>query len=99
LDSCYVSWNYVVTDFLGTKLNYSNNDVDRRSTLQVCMGAAQPSPTVWMDRPSAVICLKRSDEPHAVEDKVTVEHQDTRRPVKKRKIVLDSGDLNGMIGG
>jgi hypothetical protein len=52
-----------------------------------------------MDDPSAIICLKRGGAPNLVKGDITREQRKSRPPIKKRKIVFDSGDLGGMLGG
>jgi hypothetical protein len=52
-----------------------------------------------MDDPSAIVCLKRGVAPHLVKGDVPQEQRKSRPPIKKRKIVFDSGDLGGMLGG
>jgi hypothetical protein len=94
-----ISWNHLVADYIRTELKSSKEDIDRRPLLQIRLGVEPTAISHQLDDPSAIVCLKRGTEPHAVKKGVSVERRDTRPIVKRRKIVFDSGDLGGMLGG
>jgi len=94
-----ISWSHQVADYVRAELKSSNEDVDRRPLFQIRLGVEPTALSHRLDDPSAMVCLKRGTEPHVVKKEVPEERRDTRPPVKRRKIVFDSGDLDGMLGG
>jgi len=93
------SWTQLVAEYVRNELKSSSEDLDRRPHLQVCVGREPTDLSHRMDDPSAIVCLKRGVAPHLVKGDVPQEQRKSRPPIKKRKIVFDSGDLGGMLGG
>ena len=92
-------WNRLAADYIRAELRSSSEDIDRRPLLQIRLGLEATALSHRLDDPSAIVCLKRGTEPQVVKEEVPVERQNSRPLVKRRKIVFDSGDLDGMLGG
>jgi hypothetical protein len=92
-------WNRLAADYIRAELRSSSEEIDRRPLLQIRLGAEVTALSHRLDDPSDIVCLKRGTESHVVKEEVPVERQSSRPLVKRRKIVFDSGDLDGMLGG
>jgi hypothetical protein len=101
--SCFftrsLSWNRLVADYVRNELKLSDEDIDLRPLLQVRVGVESTDVSHQLEDPSAMVCLKRGIEPHIAKKEAPVEQRSSRPVFKKRKIVFDSGDLDGMLGG
>ena len=94
-----ISWNHLVADYIRTELKSSNKNIDCRPLLRIRVGVEPTAISHRLDDPSAIVCLKRGTESCAIKKEVPAERRDTHPQVKRRKIVCDSGDLGGMLGG
>jgi len=94
-----LSWNNLALDYVRTELSSSNESIDRRPLLQARVGKNFTDASHPLDDPPAIVCLKRGTETRLVKEENPVERRNSRPLVKKRKIVFDSGDLDGMLGG
>jgi hypothetical protein len=95
------SWSHLVADYIRNELKSSKEEIDRRPLLHVRVGS-EPGDhphSHRLDDPSAIVCLKRGIEPQIAKKEDPVEQRSSRPMFKKRKIVFDSGDLDGMLGG
>jgi hypothetical protein len=92
-------WNRLAADYMRAELRSSSEEIDRRPLLQIRLGAEVTALSHRLDDPSDIVCLKHGAESHVVKEEVPMERRDPRPLVKRRKIVFDSGDLDGMLGG
>lgn len=94
-----MSWNNLSLDYFRRELSSSSEDIDRRPLLQARVGEEFTDASHSLDDPLAIVCLKRGTGPPLIKEEAPVESRSPRPLIKKRKIVFDSGDLDGMIGG